>query len=170
MQVSSSRQEATSETPFSTPQSPARQEARVPAPDGDPRRQGSAKGPPPEGPAPSGCLTCQKLGRSAFRALRSSRTARSGPIAVSWLPAASPAKPLFAFAIGKTVGNAVVRNRLRRRMKEVLRLDESLPSGAYLVRAQPAAAALDFSTLQDNLRRATAAATRQAKRARTRST
>lgn len=89
---------------------------------------------------------------------------------MSWLPATSPAKPLFAFAIGKTVGNAVVRNRLRRRMKEVLRLDESLPSGAYLVRAQPAAAALDFSTLRDNLRRATAAATRQAKRARTRST
>jgi ribonuclease P protein component len=91
-------------------------------------------------------------------------------VAVSWLPAASPAKPLFAFAIAKTVGNAVVRNRLRRRMKEALRLDESLPGGAYLVRAQPAAATLDFSTLRDNLRRATDGATRQARRAGAQST
>ena len=77
---------------------------------------------------------------------------------------------MFAFAIGKPVGNAVARNRLRRRMKELLRLDESLPGGAYLVRAQPPAATLDFSTLRDNLRRATDAATRQARRAGTQST
>jgi ribonuclease P protein component len=64
-----------------------------------------------------------------------------------------------AFAIGKRVGTAVVRNRLRRRLKEALRLDAPLPAGAYLVRAQPGAVALDFRSLQQHLRRARASVT-----------
>jgi ribonuclease P protein component len=73
---------------------------------------------------------------------------------------------LFAFAIPKRVGKAVVLNRLRRRMKEALRLDGSLPGGTYLVRAQPEAAGLDFHALQDNLRRATGALRGQPKNTR----
>jgi ribonuclease P protein component len=70
-------------------------------------------------------------------------------------------RPLVGFAIGKRVGKAVVRNRLRRRMKEALRLDAALPGGAYLVRAQPGAEDLDFRSLEQHLRRATAVATRK---------
>lgn len=89
---------------------------------------------------------------------------------MAWLPGPGPGKPLFAFAISKRVGTAVVRNRLRRRMKEALRLDTSLPGGAYLVKAQPAAATLDFGTLRHNLRRATDAVTGQSGRAGTSAT
>ena len=67
----------------------------------------------------------------------------------------------MAFAIGKRVGKAVVRNRLRRRLKEAFRLDAPLPAGAYLVRAQPDAAGLDFRSLQQHLSRAAARVTRK---------
>jgi len=70
---------------------------------------------------------------------------------VSWLPAVTPHPPVLAFAISKKVGSAVVRNRLRRRLKEAARRDLHLPSGVYLVRAAPAAAALDFPALSQHL-------------------
>jgi ribonuclease P protein component len=70
---------------------------------------------------------------------------------VSWLPAVTPNPPVLAFAISKKVGSAVVRNRLRRRLKEAARRDLDLPSGIYLVRAAPAAAALNFAALSQHL-------------------
>jgi ribonuclease P protein component len=63
-----------------------------------------------------------------------------------------------AFAIGKRVGNAVVRNRLRRRLRALARQTD-LPPGTYLVRAQPAAASLSFQELSVHLSRAMKAVT-----------
>jgi ribonuclease P protein component len=52
-----------------------------------------------------------------------------------------------AFAIGKRVGPAVVRNRLRRRLRAIL--VEAVPApGDYLVATDPAAAALPFTELK----------------------
>jgi ribonuclease P protein component len=82
-------------------------------------------------------------------------TARSGPFTVTWAQATVPGEPpALAFAIGKRVGNAVVRNRLRRRLREAARQLEVLPAGYYLVRARPAAAALNFQEVSDHLRKA----------------
>lgn len=153
-------QEADSETPFPTAQSPAREEARVPPPHGDPRREASVEGPPPEGAASAGSVRCR--GRSGFQALRAAPTARSGPLAVSWLPASSCRETRLVFAINKRVGKAVVRNRLRRQLKEALRRDHTLPAGAYLVRVQPRAATLSFQELSSHVSRAAGAATRTA--------
>jgi len=51
--------------------------------------------------------------------------------------------PQVGYAIGRKCGTAVVRNRLRRRAREVVRAEApSLPRGSYLVRLGPGAASL----------------------------
>ena len=56
--------------------------------------------------------------------------------------------------IGVAVGPAVVRNRLRRRLRAILR-DADLPSGLYLFGAAPAAAPLGFPELHNIISRIT---------------
>jgi ribonuclease P protein component len=52
--------------------------------------------------------------------------------------------PQVGYAIGKNCGNAVVRNSLRRRMRETARsVAVSLPRGTYLLRVDPAAVRTD---------------------------
>jgi len=143
-----------SETSLPTPQPPARPDPRVPASHGYPGRAGGNQGAPLEGPEPPGSLTWRARGRSTFERLRRGTTVRSGPFTISWAEGPVGDPPALAFAIGKKVGNAVVRNRLRRRLREAARRLEVLPSGLYLVRARPAAAALDFREISDHLRQA----------------
>ena len=68
-----------------------------------------------------------------------------------------PTPPCVAFAISRKVGSAVVRNRLRRRLRDELdglARAQRLPTGAYLVALNPAAAALDGPALRSHLRQA----------------
>jgi ribonuclease P protein component len=51
-----------------------------------------------------------------------------------------------AYAIGRTVGSAVVRNRLRRRLRVAVRA-LPFPPGYYLIGARPAAAERSFEDL-----------------------
>jgi ribonuclease P protein component len=105
-------------------------------------------------------VTCKSLRRTHLALLRSRSAARSGPIAVSWIPLPGCQDRLVAFAISKRVGKAVVRNKLRRRLREAARLDHDLPAGGYLIRAQPAAAVLPYKALADHLQRAAHPASR----------
>jgi ribonuclease P protein component len=55
-------------------------------------------------------------------------------------PSAPGVYPQVGYAIGKHCGNAVVRNSLRRRMRESARgIASTLPRGTYLLRVEPAA-------------------------------
>jgi ribonuclease P protein component len=143
-----------SETSLPTSQSSARPAPRVPTSHGYQGRAGGNQGAPLEGPEPPGSLTWRARGRSTFERLRRGATARSGPLTVTWAEGPAGDPPALAFAIGKKVGNAVVRNRLRRRLREAARRLEVLPAGLYLVRAKPAAAVLSFQEISDHLQQA----------------
>jgi ribonuclease P protein component len=82
--------------------------------------------------------------RAAFGQLQRSRArASSGPVRATFVPVAAESPgvyPQVGYAIGKHCGNAVVRNSLRRRMRESARaIAPTLPRGAYLLRVEPAA-------------------------------
>ncbi len=62
----------------------------------------------------------------------------------------------MGFAVSRRVGGAVVRNRLRRRIRAVMRdLAPSLQDGAYLVSAAPGATMVAASELREAVTRAT---------------
>lgn len=58
----------------------------------------------------------------------------------------------MAYAIGKRVGGAVVRNRLRRRLRAIVaELAPQLGAGAYLIGAAPEAVPMTHGELQSKL-------------------
>jgi ribonuclease P protein component len=75
--------------------------------------------------------------RQSFRRLGAEgRRVRSGVLWCTFVPDPNLSPPRVAFALGRTLGPAVVRNRLRRRLRAVLAAAD-LPPGLYLVGARP---------------------------------
>jgi ribonuclease P protein component len=58
--------------------------------------------------------------------------------------------PRLGLAVGKTIGIAVVRNRVKRRLRELFRRDKALVPGGYdlFVRAGQASAAASYAALE----------------------
>ena len=90
--------------------------------------------------------------RATFAALRrDGRRRRAAAVTITSLPSTDPAsRPAVAFAIGRPVGGAVDRNRLRRRIRAILG-ELELPPGTYLVSAGPAAGRLSPAELRAQL-------------------
>ena len=61
--------------------------------------------------------------------------------------------PRVAYAIGKTVGGAVERNRVRRRLREIVRRQDLETGRGYMIRVvDPAALTTAPQTLETTLR------------------
>jgi len=91
--------------------------------------------------------------RDAFERLRrDGRRVRSGSLWCIHVLDAELSTPHVAFAIGRPVGNAVTRNRLRRRLRALVR-EQSWAPGWYLVGTRPDASELTFDQLSDRLDR-----------------
>lgn len=76
----------------------------------------------------------------------------SGPPSAA---APAPRPPRVGFVVSKAVGNAVVRNRVQRRLRHAVRdrLDVLPPGSLLVVRAQPAAALSSYTELVGDLDR-----------------
>jgi ribonuclease P protein component len=74
---------------------------------------------------------------------------------VAFVPAEPDAAGVFpqvGYAIGRRCGNAVTRNRLRRRAREVVRAEApTLPRGRYLVRLDPRATTVSAAELRSDV-------------------
>lgn len=69
---------------------------------------------------------------------------------VTWAPADDGKTARVAYAIGRTVGGAVVRNRVRRRLRAVVaEIEPQLPPGAYLFGARREAASVPYRELKE---------------------
>jgi ribonuclease P protein component len=83
---------------------------------------------------------------------------RRGPVTVTWVAGDPSQPPRVAYAIGRRAGGAVVRNRLRRRLRAIVReVRPQLHPGAYLVGATGAAASLSYGDLRASVCQALAA-------------
>jgi ribonuclease P protein component len=99
--------------------------------------------------------------RAAFVDLQRSRCrGASGPVRATFVPADDQdadagVYPQVGYAIGRNCGEAVVRNRLRRRVREVARhCGPDLPRGRYLLRLEAAAADTPPAALRTHVMRA----------------
>jgi ribonuclease P protein component len=76
-------------------------------------------------------------------------------VSVRFLPGDAP--PRVAFAVGRSVGSAVTRNRVRRRLRAGARQlagDGTLGGGSLLISTRPAVTELTFEQLTGHLRHA----------------
>ncbi len=108
-----------------TQQSQAEEEARLPPPHAHARRTRGPQGPPSARTQAPQRLTWRIRDRATFEALAGARRLRRGPIWLRHLPGEHVERARVAYAIGRNVGNAVTRNRLRRRLRAIVAAAEA---------------------------------------------
>ena len=123
---------------------------RVPGADVDPGGPGGHQGPSPQGSAQADRLTWRVRDRSTFSDLATAPRRRRGSVSLACLAGDEDIPPRVAYAVGRKVGGAVSRNRVRRRLKaSVARHRAHLqPGAAYLFGAGRDAATVPFSELE----------------------
>ncbi len=153
-------EEAMREEDVPAQQPEAQEDARIPDPDAYPRGTRRHRASAQQGPREPLCLIWRVGDREMFRALARGRRRRAGALEVSAADVGHAGEPpRVAFAVGRNVGGAVVRNRVRRRLRAASREHSILlePGRGYLVRASSSAASATYRELADALRSALAA-------------
>ncbi len=114
---------------------------------------------PDRAPAPIGAPTPLRLKRRAefLRAAKAGRKAALPGLVLQALPQPQPGPARVGFTVTKKVGNAVVRNRTRRRLKEAARLlflQRPVTSVDLVLIGRDGTRSRPFPALMDDLRRA----------------
>jgi ribonuclease P protein component len=90
--------------------------------------------------------------RDAFaRLAREGARIRTSSLWCTYLPDPGADPPRLAFAVGRAVGPAVTRNRVRRRLQALLSTGTRPPPGWYLIGARPSVNELTFDQLRSEL-------------------
>jgi ribonuclease P protein component len=132
----------------------AQEASRLPVPHAHPRRPGRDQVPPPaRAHAPLGLIR-RVRGRATFAALAGAKRHARGAISVRCVPGRTERPPRVAYGVGRTVGGAVDRNRVRRRLRAAVAECEAdlVPGSAYLVSAGREVLTVPFAELVDSLR------------------
>lgn len=144
-------EEAQREAHVPTERPQAVEATRVPQAHVDPGRAGGAAVTTPEGSGPAVGLIWRVRDQATFDQLqRRGIRRRRGPVGIVWTDDAGPGPPRVAYGVGRRTGSAPVRNRLRRRLRAIMRdlaADGLVVRGAYLVHARPEATTLPFAEL-----------------------
>ena len=114
---------------------------------------------PDRAPAPIAAPPPHRLKRRAefVRAAKSGRKAVMPGLVLQALPHAAPGVARIGFTVTKKVGNAVIRNRTRRRLKEAARLlfrDRPVTSVDLVLIGRDGTRGRPFPALMDDVRRA----------------
>jgi ribonuclease P protein component len=148
-------EEAMGETDIPAEQPETEEEARIPAPDAQSSGPCGDSTSPQQGPFAAFGLIWRVRGQSSFRTLARGRRRSVGVLEVrATVIGSDGGPPRVAFSVGRPVGNAVTRNRVRRQLRAAVREHRPKlePSTAYLVRAAPGAAGASYAALSNTLR------------------
>ena len=145
-------EEAAREEDLSTQHTPSCPSPRLPSPHVHPGWPANPASSTASGSCPAIGLIGPIRERSTFAALsRLGSRASKGPLTAVFVPDTGVFQhPQVAFAVPRSVGNAVVRNRIRRRIRAILiglAADQRLPAGAWLFIVRPTLSALDHQEL-----------------------
>lgn len=136
---------------LSTKQSPTSAQAWFSRPHEHSRWPSRSEVSPCQGPGSPVRLIDRVRERDTFIRLRREGTrVRIDPLWCSSVPDPNVSPPRVAFAIGRAVGPAVTRNRLRRRLRALL-ANSDVPPGIYLFGASERACELTFDELSQQL-------------------
>jgi ribonuclease P protein component len=90
--------------------------------------------------------------RGDFAAVyRTGRSYAQGPLVLRTRSNPEVPAPRFGFAVGKRLGNAVTRNRIKRRLREAVRASGAAGRADVVVIARPGAQTTSFEQLQSML-------------------
>ncbi len=139
----------TGEEDLPAQQSSSCEEARLPSAHEHTRRSSHSQGPSRPWPGSAVGLIHRIRDRAGFELLRRrGRRFSSGPLWCIAVVDADVTHPHVAFALGRAFGSAVVRNRMRRRLRALLDAQPGLfGPGWYLFGARPEAADASYQEL-----------------------
>ena len=129
------------------------EEARVPAAYAQPRRARGAEAPTPQGPrAPIGLTRRVKMG-AELRSMSGGRRLQSVALTLLSGATATQGPPRIAFAVPRSVGGSVIRNKVRRRLRAALRFHSGLltPGSVYLIGARSGATSATYREIEATL-------------------